>query len=197
MVEAYRFQITVMIIATRQTHWAIVLAATAILLLTPVAAITNPVNQPRPSLIVTPLTGIAVSGPKGGPFSPSSFQYRVSASTGTVRYSVSAPSWLTVSSSVGVTDVSGITITLTVSSTASQLAPGKYGPSVAFTNVTNGHGSASKSATLIIQAPSDPPAPATRIIRAPLAEPPASKGLLLDGRGGYLMDDRNGRLLRQ
>jgi hypothetical protein len=37
-----------------------------------------------PSLVVTPLTGIEVSGLQGGPFSPAAFQYRVSASSGTI-----------------------------------------------------------------------------------------------------------------
>ena len=89
-------------------------------------------RPPLPSLVVTPLTHIASSGPLGGPFLPSSFQYRLNASTGTVNYSIRHPSWLTVSSSFGVTDESGVTITLTVNSTASRLVPGKYGPSVAF-----------------------------------------------------------------
>ena len=104
---------------------------------------------------------MSVSGPQGGPFSPSSFQYRVSSSSGTINYSVRTPSWLTVSSTVGVTDMSGVTITITVSSAASRLPPGTYGPSVAFTNVTNGRGSAARSATLIIQGPSPGPPPST------------------------------------
>ena len=84
--------------------------------------------------------------------SPSSFQYRVSASSGTVNYSIRNRSWLTVSSSFGVTDVGGVTISFTVNSTASQLALGKDGPGVAFTNVTNGQGSAARPATLISNA---------------------------------------------
>ena len=37
----------------------------------------------------------------GGPFSPSLIEYRVSASTGTVSYSIRTPSWLTASSTFG------------------------------------------------------------------------------------------------
>jgi hypothetical protein len=45
-----------------------------------------------PSLIVTPSTNIAFSGPQGGPFSPTLIEYRISASTGTVSYSIRTPS---------------------------------------------------------------------------------------------------------
>ena len=38
------------------------------------------IAQQRPSLVVGPLTAAATSGPEGGPFSPSTFEYRVSAS---------------------------------------------------------------------------------------------------------------------
>src|SRR4051794_11495150 len=44
-----------------------------------------------PSLVVTPPSGMAFSGPMGGPFSPAAFQYRVRASAGTIRYSVRTP----------------------------------------------------------------------------------------------------------
>ena len=47
-----------------------------------------------PSLVVVPSTGIHSSGPEGGPFLPSFFRYRVSASVGTIKYSISSPSWL-------------------------------------------------------------------------------------------------------
>ena len=187
LVEICRFEFTVRIMATRQTHWATLFAAAAMLLLTSVAVVPSQVRPPLPSLVVTPLTHIASSGPLGGPFLPSSFQYRLSASTGTVNYSIRHPSWLTVSSSFGVTDVSGVTITLTVNSTASRLAPGKYGPSVAFTNVTNGQGSVSRPATL------DHPGPPASAARP--SQPPASAGFLMYGRGGYLTDDRARRLL--
>jgi uncharacterized protein (TIGR03790 family) len=83
----------------------------------------------------------------------------VSASTGTVNYSIRTPSWLTASSAFGSTDTSGISITLTISATAFRLPPGSYGPGVAFTNVTNGQGSTTRSARLIIQAPSPRPLP--------------------------------------
>jgi hypothetical protein len=83
-------------------------------------------------------------------------KYRVSASTGTVSYSIRTPSWLSASSIFGATDTSGVTITLTVNANASSLPAGGYGPGIVFTNVTNGQGSATKPAKLIIRAPSRP-----------------------------------------
>ena len=139
------------------------------------------IKQPVPALTVTPLTAVTSTGHRGGPFLPSSFQYRVAASTGTVRYSIKTPAWLTPSSTVGTTDTTGVIITLSVNADASRLPSGTYGPGVAFTNVTNGKGSTTVRATLLIQGPQPPT--------------PPSATYLLDGRGGYLLDGRAGRLL--
>src|SRR5262249_24868639 len=88
--------------ATGQIASITLLAIPAILLLTQVtAAQQRPPGQSAPSLIVTPSTSIAFSGPRGGPFAPSLVEYRVSASTGTVNYSIRTPSWLTASSISG------------------------------------------------------------------------------------------------
>jgi len=162
--------------------WATLFVAVAIQLLTSSAAAQESVRPSPPSLVVTPLTGIQVSGVQGGPFSPAAFQYRVSASSGTVRYAIIIPSWLTASSRFDTADTSGVVITLTVNPTATQLPPATYRPHVVFRNVTNGHGSTDRIATLIVQAPSN-----------------AYKGggLLLDGSGRYLLDDRGDRLQAQ
>jgi hypothetical protein len=45
-----------------------------------------------PALQVSPATSIAASGTHGGPFSPSSFRYELSATYGSVKYSITAPS---------------------------------------------------------------------------------------------------------
>ena len=145
-------------------------------------------KAPRASLLVTPPSGIALSGSQGGPFSPSSFEYRVSASAGAVNYSIKTPSWLTANSTFGTAGTSGVTITLTVNSTALQLPPGAYGPGIAFTNTTNGQGSTTRSARLIIQAPSPPASPSTR---APW--PSTRQGR--KGSGGYLLNNGPGHLL--
>src|SRR6266446_5513393 len=171
---------------TRQIVSTTTLAITVTLLLTQIGTAQRPA---APSLIVTPSTTIAFSGPQGGPFSPRSVEYRVSASSGSVRYSVRTPSWLSASSSLGVTDTSGVTIMLTVNASASSLPPGAYGPGVAFTNVSNGQGSAIKATKLIIQEPSRP---------APAGQHPGGRGgYLLDPQGGYLLDDHGRPLLGQ
>jgi hypothetical protein len=163
------------------------LGISAMLLLTPANAEEKPARLSRPSLIVTPSSSMNFSGPRGGPISPPLFQYRVSASTGTVSYSIRTPSWLTASSTSGTTDASGVTITLTVNKSASTLPPGGYGPGVAFTNVSNGQGSTTRSAKLIIQAASSP--------RATGQTAPNGGGYLPDNRGGYLLDDHGSHLL--
>jgi hypothetical protein len=145
----------------------------------------KPVRVSPASLIVTPPASLAFSGPQGGPFSPSVIEYRVSASTGAVNYSIRTPSWLTASPTFGATDTSGVTIRLSVNASASSLPPGAYGPGVAFTNVSNGQGSTTSPVKLIIQARS-PPRPTGQIA-------PSHGGYLLDSSGGALVDDHDGR----
>jgi hypothetical protein len=123
-------------------------------------------EQSLPSLIVTPSSSIEFSGPQGGPFSPSNIEYRLSASSSTVGYSIRTPAWLTASSTSGTTDTNGITITLTVNANASSLSQGTYGPAVGFTNVSNGRGSTSRLAKLTVQGPSLPH-PAPQVERIP------------------------------
>jgi hypothetical protein len=165
----------------------IFLGMSAILLLIPAEAEEKPAKPSQPSLIVSSPGSVTFSGPRAGPFSPSLFEFRVSSSTGTVRYSIRTPFWLTASSTFGTTDTRGVTITLTVNPNASRLSPGTYGPAVAFTNVSNGLGSTTRSAKLIVQAPS------SAVARDQIA--PNSGGYLLDNWGGYLLDERGNRLL--
>src|SRR5262249_33806180 len=117
------------------------------------------------------------------------------------------PSWLTASSTLGLTDTTGVTVTLTVNAGASSLPPGAYGPGVAFTNVSNGQGSVTRPARLIIQAQSSP-RPAPQIAPAqPSPRPPSPRpapqiapdrgGFLLDSRGGHLLDEQDNRLVAQ
>jgi hypothetical protein len=162
----------------------------AVMLLTSAGAEEKPARPSQPSLIVTPGSSMAFSGPRGGPFSPERFEFRVSSTTGIVNYSIRTPSWLTASSAFGTTDTRGVTITLTVNANASRLLPGAYGPGVAFTNVSNGQGSTTRPAKLIIQGSS-----ASRATGQ--IAPNRGGGFLLDDRGGYLLDDGASRLLAQ
>jgi hypothetical protein len=176
-------------VATGPIALIALLAILVTLVSTQIRAAQRPAAQSPPSLVVTPSTGIMVSGPQGGPFSPSYIEYRASASTGTVRYSIRTPSWLTASSTSGTTDTNGVTITLTVNDRASNLPAGPYGSAAAFTNVSNGQGSTTRPAKLIIQTRS-PPLPTRQIA-------PSRGGYLGDNDAGYLLDDRGGRLLAQ
>jgi hypothetical protein len=166
------------------------LATSAMLMLTQIGAAQRPAGHSPPSLIVTPASSMAFAGPRGGPFSPARFEFRVSSTTGIVNYSIRTPSWLTASPTFGTTDTRGVTITLMVNANAARLSPGAYGPGVAFTNVSNGQGSTSRPAKLIIQGSSPPPATGQ-------IAPNRGGGFLLDDRGEYLLDDRGGRLLAQ
>jgi hypothetical protein len=95
----------------------------------------------QPVLQVAPTTNIAAAGNPGGPFAPSSFQYQLSATVGSVDYSISGfPNWLTPSSTSG-TASTGTTVTFTVNANANGLAVGAYGPiTITFTNSDTGQG---------------------------------------------------------
>lgn len=108
------------------------------------------VNAP-PSLVITPATSIFASGLKGGPFTPSSFQYQLSASSGTINYSISGlPAWLTASSSSGTLTTSPTNVTFTVNSNANSLLSGSYNAVISFANTTNGQGNQTRSAALTV-----------------------------------------------
>jgi hypothetical protein len=144
-------------------------------------------EPPVPALVVMPGTPISVSGPSGGPFLPSSFQYQVSASKGELRFSIGAPSWLTAEPRTGLSDTRGVTITFVVNATATNLRPGSYGPAVSFTNVSNGRGSTARPVRLNVT----PRAASVSSSTKPTGY------YLMDDRGGYLLDDRGERLRAQ
>src|SRR5262249_39360514 len=110
------------------------------------------------TLQVTPATNIVAAGTQGGPFSPSSFQYQLSTTTGSANFSISGvPSWLDASATVGTVTTSATTITFTVNASANSLVPGSYGPTtITFTNTTNGQGTTTRTATLTVNAPPTP-----------------------------------------
>ena len=82
-------------------------------------------------------------------FYPSFMQYHVSATTGTIRYTINVPAWLSVGLSVGTAEATSRTVTVLVNKDAAErLRPGNYTAGVAFTNVTNGKGSTVRPATL-------------------------------------------------
>ena len=132
----------------------------------------------RPSLSVTPSSQMNISGRQGGPFSPPSIQYHLSASTGTIKFAITPPFWLTADPRAGSVGVDGTTVTLSVNAQALKLAPRDYQAPVTFTNLTNGQGTTSRIAKLSVQRSAAP-----------------SQGYLLDERGEYLRDNRGERLI--
>jgi hypothetical protein len=109
---------------------------------------------PSPALQVGPTANIVAAGNQGA-LPPSSFPYALSASAGTVNYSISGvPNWLTPSSTSGAASSSGTTVTFTVNANANGLAPGTYGPTtITFTNTNTGQGTQTRTATLAINPP--------------------------------------------
>jgi hypothetical protein len=104
-----------------------------------------------PALQVTPATNIASSGNQGGPFTPSSFQYQLQATTGSVGYSISGvPSWLTASSTSGTVSTSATTVTFTINSGANTLSPSTYNATITFTDTTNNNTVQTTTAALTV-----------------------------------------------
>ena len=120
------------------------------------------VNALPGSLQVTPATSMASIGNPGGPFSPSTFQYQLSASAGTVNYSISGlPSWLSVSSATGSVTTTPTTVTFTINSGANSLAADGYIAAISFVNTTNGQGNQTRNIALRVNSSgggSGPPA---------------------------------------
>ncbi|MEA2977325.1 MAG: hypothetical protein QOF19_2845, partial [Alphaproteobacteria bacterium] len=108
-------------------------------------------NVTTPALVVSPASDIAVSGPQGGPFGPSSFQYQLSATAGSLNYSITGiPSWLSASSTSGTVATGGTTVTFTVNTSTNNLASALYTGIINFTNTTTGSGNTSRKATLTV-----------------------------------------------
>ena len=132
----------------------------------------------RPSLTVTPTSPINISGAQGGPFSPPSVQYHLSASTGTIKFAITPPFWLTADPRVGTVGVEGMTVTLSPNPQALKLAPRAYQAPATFTNLTDGQGTTSRTAKLTVLRSATP-----------------SQGFLLDESGAHLRDNRGERLI--
>jgi len=139
------------------------------------------------SLVVSPAGDLTATGPKGGPFTPLTFQYHVSTTTEMARYAVSAPAWIIVKERIGKADPNGVTVTLTINPAAARLQPGNYQAQIAFTNVTNGRGTTSRAATLTVLAGSTSPE-STGSLKSDTGSLKTDSGeLLLDDRGQPLL----------
>jgi hypothetical protein len=104
----------------------------------------------QPTLQVTPATNIAASGPLGGPYFPTSFQYQLSASAGSLNYAITGiPPWLNANITSGTATTTPTTVTFSLNNVG-RPAPGGRTATIAFTNTSNGTGNTSRTATLTI-----------------------------------------------
>lgn len=101
-------------------------------------------------LQVTPATNFAFSGTQGGPFLPSSFNYTLSATSGSVKYSITTPNWLTASPKSGTVTTTGKTITFKINSSADKLVLNTYVGSIRFNDTTTSLPSITLDATLTV-----------------------------------------------
>src|SRR5262249_20653718 len=115
----------------------------------------------------------------GGPFTPLSFEYQLSATTGSITYSISGvPSWLTASSTSGTLTTAPTTVTFSVNGSANSISPGTQNGTVTFANTTNGLGTQARSAFLTVSATS----------------PWQTEAPMLTGRGNFGVGTVNGIL---
>jgi len=128
-----------------------------------------------PVLVVVTTSGISTSGPRGGPFN----------TTGSAKFSVTAPAWLRADPKVGATDPSGVLVNIEINAHAKDLPPGRYGPSVAFTNLTNGRGTTIRPAVLTVHVTAAPKGSGSE------------KNYLLDHKGDWLRTEQGERLLAE
>ncbi len=114
------------------------------------------VNPLPAQLSVSPFSGLASSGPVGGPFSPSNQVYALS-NTGSMAmdWTVSnTANWLTLSATSGnLVGGDSTNITVSINASANGLAAGSYSDTVSFTNATNGAGNTTRSVSLTALTP--------------------------------------------
>jgi len=105
-----------------------------------------------PSMIVSPGTSISAAGFQGGPFSPNSFSYQISATACCVDYQITnvPTNWLTASSTTGTVGTSPVTVTFSVNGNAATLPPGFYGSTIRFRNARSSLGSTTRNASLTV-----------------------------------------------
>ena len=110
--------------------------------------------QAQQPLVVAPTTGFTASGPLAGPFSPNSeiFQLTTTSSSSLTWSLVNTSAWLTVSGGGALAAGASTTATVSLSSTATNLAAGTYTANVWFTNQSKGAAQAVQFGLLVNQA---------------------------------------------
>ena len=116
-------------------------------------AVTLTVSNTVAQLSVTPASGLASTGPTGGPFSPTSQTYGLT-NVGSANLNWTATNtanWLTLSINSGtLAPGAGTNVTVSFSANANALAAGSYSDTVSFTNLNNGNGNATRAVSLTV-----------------------------------------------
>ena len=104
----------------------------------------------QPALQVLPATNIAASGIQGQQFSPASFQYQLSSTSGNLNYQITGiPPWLIANFTSGTATTSPVTVTFSLQNLGS-LPPNTYTATITFTNTSTGNGNTTRTATLTV-----------------------------------------------
>jgi hypothetical protein len=107
-------------------------------------------NPAAGTLQVSPATNIAASGTQGQVFSPTSFSYQLSTTSGSPNYSISGiPAWLIANFTSGTVTASPVTVTFSLANLGG-LTPGTYTAIISFTNTSTGNGNTTRTATLTV-----------------------------------------------
>jgi hypothetical protein len=104
----------------------------------------------QPELRVSPPTDIAAAGTQGEAFSPTSFQYQLSSTTGSVNYQITGiPTWLNADFTSGTATTSPVTVTFSLLNPG-RPSPGEYVSIITFANMSNSQRDTTRTATLIV-----------------------------------------------
>jgi FG-GAP repeat protein/PKD domain-containing protein len=130
---------------------------------------------PVPGLRVSPATDIIAAGPQGGPFTPTSFPYQLSATGASLNYAISGlPSWLNADITSGAATTTPVTATFSLLNVG-KLTPGRYTGTITFANTDSDIGDTTRAATLMVNgslsaAPASGPAPLAVTFEMPVAQ---------------------------
>jgi hypothetical protein len=107
------------------------------------------VQPPAGTLHVSPATNIVASGTQGELFSPASFSYQLTSTSGSVHYLISGiPNWLNASFTSGTVPPP---VTVTYSLNACGFSPGTYPATITFANTSDGKGNTTRTARLTVK----------------------------------------------
>jgi lysyl endopeptidase len=113
-------------------------------------------NPYASGILVTPSTGLEVSGDVGGPFTPASKDYTVRNNGSTpLNYQVTRTQpWLSILNASGtLAGGQSVTVTVALNAQANSLSPGTYTDTIRFINLTDQQGTTTRSVTLRVGVP--------------------------------------------